>query len=339
MATMQGAATGPYRIPVKKSCTFLQAFLFYALCPAWEIAERLHDKKVVAEVKLRAALYKLPSLVSGAAFVLKELRAAKLASCVVLSIALLLVPANAAFNAEQGSGGTAFEPAGIVESIFGSWRDIGGLLAEAEDSGFFATPVLPLAAAPANITVTEPIVVTPVPVFTDESADYANVAKGRRLSSTYIEIDSESGEGLESIPVIGQLNSPFARNYIWPAKGPVTSSFGRRKITIGSRNHMGVDIGGYSSQPIYAAGDGEVVYAGYSDSYGNYIRILHDNGDETLYAHCQALSVRKGRYVKQGAKIATMGSTGTSTGVHLHFELKIGDKNVNPVLYLPEPAK
>jgi hypothetical protein len=124
-------------------------------------------------------------------------------------------------------------------------------------------------------------------------------------------------------------------NYIWPADGKLASLFGPRDIGVGSTYHKGIDIGGSLRQPIFAADGGEVIVSEYSESYGYYIRIRHDNGDETLYAHCVSLSVRVGDLVWQGQEIALMGSTGISTGVHLHFELIINGRQVDPLRYLP----
>jgi murein DD-endopeptidase MepM/ murein hydrolase activator NlpD len=124
--------------------------------------------------------------------------------------------------------------------------------------------------------------------------------------------------------------------YILPANGTLSSRFGPRRISIGSTNHKGIDIGGVSGQPIFAADGGEVIFSGWSDSYGYYIRIRHDNGHVTLYAHCSSLFVRVGERVWQGQQIARMGRTGIATGIHLHFELIINDRQVDPLPHLPE---
>ena len=124
-------------------------------------------------------------------------------------------------------------------------------------------------------------------------------------------------------------------SYIWPTYGSLSSGFGSRSIRIGSSNHKGIDIGGSNNQPIYAADSGDVIFSGWSDSYGNYIRIQHDDGSETVYAHCSSLRARVGERVVQGQDIARMGSTGIATGVHLHFELIINGTQVDPLPYLP----
>ena len=117
--------------------------------------------------------------------------------------------------------------------------------------------------------------------------------------------------------------------YIWPARGLITSYFGYRGNSIGSSNHRGVDIAAYTGYPIVAADGGEVIFSGYDNSYGYVVRILHDNGDVTWYAHCSSLLVSYGQKVGQGQLIAYMGETGLASGPHLHFELRLG--GVTPV--------
>ena len=122
---------------------------------------------------------------------------------------------------------------------------------------------------------------------------------------------------------------------IWPAAGPVSSWYGYRTATIGSTNHKGIDISGSKNTEIYAACAGEVIYSGYDGKFGKVVRIMHDSGVVTLYAHCNSLYVNAGDIVSQGQVIAGMGMTGSASGVHLHFEVIINGTNVNPVRYLP----
>jgi len=141
----------------------------------------------------------------------------------------------------------------------------------------------------------------------------------------------EAEFGLEA-----QCPTTSTGTYIWPAEGILTSRFGPRTSTVGSSNHKGIDIAGASGDPIYAADGGEVIVSGWLDSYGNWIKIRHDDGTETLYAHCRTRLVTVGERVSQGQQIARMGTTGQSAGVHLHFELIINGVQVNPLRYLPE---
>ena len=131
--------------------------------------------------------------------------------------------------------------------------------------------------------------------------------------------------------------TPFAEStgsYIWPADGPITSLFGYRDIEIGSQYHRGLDIAGSFGQSIFASDGGEVVFSDMDGIYGNVVRILHDNGDITLYAHCSLLLVSEGERVWQGQEIAHMGLTGITSGVHVHFALIVDDIFVDPLNYL-----
>ena len=120
--------------------------------------------------------------------------------------------------------------------------------------------------------------------------------------------------------------------YIWPTEGTITSGFGWRW----GRMHRGVDVAGPIGTPVVAAASGVVERAGWtSGGYGNIVEIRHPDGSMTRYAHNNSVIVSAGQSVKQGQQIAEMGSTGYSTGPHLHFEIYLDDDAVNPVAYLP----
>lgn len=126
--------------------------------------------------------------------------------------------------------------------------------------------------------------------------------------------------------------------FIWPTISKrITSHFGDMEDR--TSPHKGLDIGavkpGVSGDPIYAAASGTVIIAQYSDSAGNYITIDHGNGLNTVYMHCSVLKVSVGDKVTQGQTIGLMGTTGNSTGVHLHFAVIKGGAYVNPLSYLP----
>lgn len=127
-------------------------------------------------------------------------------------------------------------------------------------------------------------------------------------------------------------------NFIWPcpASGRISSAFGdRNSPTEGaSTNHKGIDIPAPSGSSIVAAADGKVVISTYSYSAGNYIMIDHGGGLTTVYMHCSQLLVKEGETVKQGQTIAKVGSTGYSTGPHLHFGVRFGGSYVNPSGYV-----
>ena len=120
---------------------------------------------------------------------------------------------------------------------------------------------------------------------------------------------------------------------MWPARGVVSSPYGLRWN--GSDFHPGIDIANDMGTPITATADGTVVYAGWNaGGYGNMVDIDHGNGIMTRYAHAMQVTVRNGQYVRRGQLIAYMGSTGFSTGPHVHYEVRIGGQAVNPITYL-----
>lgn len=117
----------------------------------------------------------------------------------------------------------------------------------------------------------------------------------------------------------------------WPIRGSVTSGFGRRW----GRLHAGIDLGAGTGTPIRAAKAGEVIFAGSMSGYGKAVIIDHGGGLSTLYAHQSRLGTRDGAHVEKGEVIGYVGSTGHSTGPHLHFETRIDGSPRNPRRYLP----
>ncbi|MEO0457242.1 MAG: peptidoglycan DD-metalloendopeptidase family protein [Cyanobacteria bacterium P01_A01_bin.114] len=126
----------------------------------------------------------------------------------------------------------------------------------------------------------------------------------------------------------------YFNGYIWPTHGTVTSGYGWRW----GRMHRGVDVAGPVGTPIVASAPGVIERSGWnSGGYGNLVEIRHADGSMTRYAHNSRLLVRPGQQVSQGQQIAEMGSTGYSTGPHLHFEVHLPQQGtVNPVAYLPQ---
>ena len=127
---------------------------------------------------------------------------------------------------------------------------------------------------------------------------------------------------------IAAQKAPFAV----PLKGSFryTSGFGMRW----GRMHKGTDFAAPHGTPIYATADGVVIHAGWQSGYGRMVKIKHEFGIETRYAHNSKLFVKKGQRVSRGQKIAAMGNTGRSTGTHLHYEVRVGGKAVNPMIYI-----
>lgn len=136
------------------------------------------------------------------------------------------------------------------------------------------------------------------------------------IQKTQMEIDAE------------YVKSNFS--FIKPAQGIVTSRFGPREATqIISANHEGIDIGANTGTPIYASMEGTVINVSNYGDYGKHFSIKNEDVI-TLYAHCNKINVTKGQVVSQGQKVAEMGSTGRTTGPHLHFEIQREGRVINP---------
>lgn len=136
----------------------------------------------------------------------------------------------------------------------------------------------------------------------------------------------------------GSGNQVNVGGFIWPcpSSSRITSTFGNREQPTegASTYHKGIDIGASTGSEIVAAAGGSVVTAAYSVSAGNYIMLYHGNGIYTVYMHCSKLLVSAGDEVSQGQKIALVGSTGVSTGAHLHFGVSVNGTYVNPLNYV-----
>jgi lipoprotein NlpD len=128
-------------------------------------------------------------------------------------------------------------------------------------------------------------------------------------------------------------SAPARKKYpfVWPVEGVLTSRFGTRE----GRGHDGIDIGAAPGSKVKAAADGDVIFADNHRSYGNLVLIRHSNNLVTVYAHNSKNLVNRGQRVKAGQAIALVGSTGHSTGPHLHFEVRRGVTAENPLALLP----
>lgn len=122
----------------------------------------------------------------------------------------------------------------------------------------------------------------------------------------------------------------------WPVRGWVTSPFGNRTSPFSGilKFHEGIDIAAQTGTPVVAPADGVVIKAGFGTGYGNMVEISHGYGMRTLYAHNSRLNVKAGQKVKRGDVIAYVGDSGSSTGPHLHYEVRINNIPVNPIRYL-----
>jgi murein DD-endopeptidase MepM/ murein hydrolase activator NlpD len=128
---------------------------------------------------------------------------------------------------------------------------------------------------------------------------------------------------------------------IWPAHGWLTGTFGGRSdpFTGEPGFHQGLDISTAKGQPVYATADGIVESASYTGDYGNLVVMKHDFGLATRYGHLNSFSVRVGSSVKRGDTIGYVGSSGRSTGAHLHYEILANGQLLNPLQLLTQPAK
>jgi murein DD-endopeptidase MepM/ murein hydrolase activator NlpD len=141
---------------------------------------------------------------------------------------------------------------------------------------------------------------------------------------------TSSGSSSNSAPVGTISRTPSAQGFIWPASGTLTSNYGWRW----GRMHQGIDIGASTGTPIAAVSSGTVIVAGWNGGYGQLVVVDHGGGVSTAYAHMSAMSVSVGQSVGQGTILGAVGSTGNSTGPHLHFEVRINGAATDPLPYL-----
>ena len=174
----------------------------------------------------------------------------------------------------------------------------------------------------------------------DVSSVAANITENNYVQANEIEIQSEGSTSFAKEDNRSQEDKDveFIKNkysFIKPISGKVTSRFGEREILISGMtgDHKGIDIAANKGTEIKAALDGQVEVASKNSQYGNFIKIKKDD-ILTVYAHCEKLKVSKGDKIKQGDVIATVGSTGVATGPHLHFEIRLNSRYINPELII-----
>ncbi|MBU4226945.1 LysM peptidoglycan-binding domain-containing protein [bacterium] len=143
-----------------------------------------------------------------------------------------------------------------------------------------------------------------------------------------------AGQQLRIPNVPGTGTSSNIYNFIWPVRKRINSPYGMRVSSGRKEFHSGIDIGAPTGTNIVAAESGRVSYSGYMRGYGNVIILSHNEGYSTVYAHNSVNSVKKGQYVTKGNIIGKVGRTGNATGSHLHFEVRLNGKPVNPLSYL-----
>lgn len=163
------------------------------------------------------------------------------------------------------------------------------------------------------------------------------------LQLTKEELDeAESGTIQDKIRAIASISNPSFLPTMWSHLGKINNEFGFRRNPFGGRSyefHAGMDIDGERGDSVLAPANGTIVKAGWQGGYGNLIEIDHGNGLTTRYGHLSKVEVQVGDTVSRGQLIGLVGSTGRSTGPHLHYELRLNDKAINPRLLLPpEPT-
>lgn len=180
--------------------------------------------------------------------------------------------------------------------------------------------------------------------MTSRSGERTETAFTNDMRGLKESIDNLSGLYSRSHPIEADLVAAEAKiakfmetvPTLWPAAGRLTDSFGYRKdpITRKTKFHEGIDIGSDSGRTIRASASGKVIFAEYTSGIGRTIKINHGRGITTVYGHLSQYLVKVGQDVNKGDKIATMGTTGRSTGPHLHFEVRLFGTPVDPLQYL-----
>ena len=180
------------------------------------------------------------------------------------------------------------------------------------------------------------------------SIDYSRPAESSRMAlnsggPVLSENSLDDAELEAQLRVIETTSDPASLPTIWAHMGKINNEYGFRRNPFGGRTyefHAGMDIDGERGDEIIAPGGGKVIKAGWQGGYGNMIEIDHGNGLITRYGHMSKLQVSEGDTVVRGMVIGYVGSTGRSTGPHLHYELLLGDRSINPRRMLPpEPTE
>jgi murein DD-endopeptidase MepM/ murein hydrolase activator NlpD len=179
-----------------------------------------------------------------------------------------------------------------------------------------------------------PLNANALPGTYDLAVGVYETSTGRRLP-----VSNEAGEPLgDLIPLrllhieLSEIGKEAESNgFLWPVAGTLTQTYWE--------GHTAVDVACRTGTPVYAAVDGVVAQVGRDEEHGNFILLDHNDGYETFYSHLNAVDVEDGTQVKQGQKIGEVGSTGVSTGPHLHFEIRKGGEHLNPLAVVPEEAR
>ena len=188
------------------------------------------------------------------------------------------------------------------------------------------------------------LIIFSIGIFTNKhqtsSASSIPIAKQEPVKNELIKQElikpSGSGQAQDIESMARKVEKLAVTPSIWPTSGEVTSGFGWRSSPWGggSELHQGIDIANSMGTPIFATADGVVVQSGWSGGYGNIVQIDHGNGIETIYGHNSRILVNSGQSVKKGQVISYLGSTGRSTGPHVHYEIRVNGTAVDPIRFL-----
>ena len=173
--------------------------------------------------------------------------------------------------------------------------------------------------------------------------DFDNFSVNSGGPSSPDESDAGDAEIEKQLQVIQSTSNPAFIPSIWAHLGKINNEFGFRRNPFGGRTyefHAGMDIDGERGDLVVAPANGVVTEAGWKGGYGQMIEVDHGNGLKTRYGHLSKIEVEVGDTLSRGQEIALIGSTGRSTGPHLHFELRLNDRPINPRRFLPpEPTE
>jgi lipoprotein NlpD len=196
----------------------------------------------------------------------------------------------------------------------------------------------PPAAAPPSVSSARPGASTPPGASASATTPAppggrpARLATQARAAATPVRPPVPGPRGLElAVPDFVEVSPPFG----WPVEGPITSTFGRRR----SGWHRGIDIKANQGAVVFAAAAGTIAVSAVEPRYGRVVKIDHDDGYMTVYAHNEENLVEAGMRVAAGDPIATIGRTGRATAHHLHFEIRRNGSVYNPLYLLPMPPR
>ncbi len=236
-----------------------------------------------------------------------QLRRTGVATAVVSTIGIAMVQTTGIAHSETPSSYTQANLAGMTTSSIAGTATTG-------------TATAGTTAGPATDTLSDPTLSHPVPATPEQAAAQRMATAESDRASALAELMVTMQQRRVSTVAAEEARAAAAR-WVRPDIGRLTQGFG------GANGHPGIDLGGPYGSAILAAHAGTVIYAGWETGYGNFIQIQHDNGVVTCYGHLSRILVSVGQPVATGQQIGYEGSTGESTGPHLHFEVRIGGQN------------